>query len=88
MNESRAEARFAVELVAVQLNERPGELDRQIRAECGIDDGDNQKHRTDRPEDAGKSEDGEGAIHRHECEGKRGTGQLRPGRIRQSFLRG
>jgi hypothetical protein len=38
MDERRAEARLAVELVAVQLDERPGELDRQIRAERGAVD--------------------------------------------------
>jgi hypothetical protein len=71
MNESGAEARLVVELIAVQPDERPAELDRQIRAECGIENGNDEEFGTDRPEDSGKGEDREGAIHRHEHEGKR-----------------
>ena len=75
MDKGRAEARLAVELVAVQLDERPGELDRQIRAERGINDGDDEEQRTDRPQHSGKGKDREGAVDRHERERKRGGGE-------------
>ena len=75
MDEGRAEARLAVELVTVQLNERAGKLDRQIRAERGIGHGDDEQQRADRPQHPGKGKDREGAIDRHEREGKRGGGE-------------
>jgi hypothetical protein len=43
MNESGAEVCLVVELVAVQPDERPGEFDRQIRAERCIENGNDEE---------------------------------------------